>query len=405
MTINFNNTNFLLQPPQSGRRGKVDYDKIKIPKRIGKRMGFDTTRTYSMKEIMEKVSEFVPAGMHITESMVSGFLGLGAVINPIKSDLGFYETISKDYKDFLKKNKFEPKRFKPKKSFDGSFELWSYYHLGLPSFTMDFWTIPKLKNKSKKKQEITAEKLEKMTKKEFLALGKEKIQAFLKSSGAPKNIKAEMLIGAVKGGMMTPAKMAKMMKKMSGAKKDKNGISDFDKAFLSYNDNVLKGKGFVNWKHYKHPVLGDIEIGGKVPFATTVPPTEKIEYLLKAQVPYLLKLKDKLPIIKIKKLETKNMGAGIYSVKVWVENKGMIPYPTAMGKRNNRITPLIVSISGKKIKILEGKKRMLVNSLTGLQTKMVKWLIYSKNPISVKINTYTKIAGNDVKTVHLGGKK
>jgi len=405
MTMNFNNTNFLLQPPQSGRRGKVDYDKIKVPKRLGKRMGFDTSRTYSMKEIMEKVKEILPPGMQVSESMIAGFLGLGAVINPIKSDLDFYGIISKDYKKFLKDNKFEPKRFEPKKSQDGSFELWSYYHLGLPSFTMDFWTIPKIEEKGKKKPAITAEKLEKMTKDEFLALGKDKIQSFLKASGAPKNIKAEMLIKAVKGGMMTPKRMAGMMKRMSKSKKDKDGISAFDKAFLAYNDKVLKGKGFVNWKKFRHPTLGTVEIGGRVPFATTTPPQEEIEHLLKAQLPYILKLKDKLPIIKIRKTMVKNLGAGVYEVKAWVENRGIIPYPTAMGRRNRRITPLIISISGKNIKILEGTKRMSVKGINGLQTKMVKWLIYSENPTMIKIKSFTRIAGSDYKTVQLGGKK
>jgi len=405
MTVNFSNTNFLLQPPQGGRKSKADYNNIKIPERIGKVMGFDSTRTYTMKEIMEKAKDMVPPGITLTESMVAGFLGLGAVVNPIKTDLSFYEIISKEYKKYLEERKFKPERFDPKKAIDGSFELWAYYHLGLPSFSMDFWTISKLKKKSKKTPGITAEKLEKMTKEEFLALGKEKIQAFLKSSGAPKNIKAEMVIQGVKSGMMTPKRMAGMLKKMLKSKKSKDGIDPFDKAFLDYNDKELKGKGFINWKPYNHPTLGKVEIGGKVPFASTIPKENKIEELLKNQVPYILKLTEKLPSIVINKIKTKDLGSGIYSIQTWVENIGVIPYPTAIGERNGRITPVIVSIKGKGIKILEGKKRALIRNIRGLQKKMIKWLIFSDKPVTLNIKSFTKMAGIDSRTIKIGGKK
>ncbi|MCK5221111.1 MAG: hypothetical protein KAR14_05980, partial [Candidatus Aminicenantes bacterium] len=198
MTMNFGETNFCMIPPKAGRKTQVDYSKIKIPEGMGKFLSVDTERTYSMKEIMDIVKKVVPAGFEISESMVASFLGLGAVVNPIKGDLKFYEKISEEYKEYLKKKKLDKKRLDPKKAKDGSFELWSYYHLGLPSFSMDFWTLPKVEEKKKEENEITAEKLEKMSNEEFLALGKEKIEKFLKSVNAPKNIKAEFLINGVK---------------------------------------------------------------------------------------------------------------------------------------------------------------------------------------------------------------
>lgn len=358
-----------------------------------------------MKEVIELVKEIVPPGFQVTESMVAGFLGLGAVVNPIKADLGFYEIISKEYKEYLKEKKFEPKRFDPKKALDGSFELWSYYHLGLPSFTMDFWALPKPEKKKKNTPSMTLEKLEKMTKSEFLAIGKEKIQTFLKSVEAPENIKAEMVIKGIKGGMMTPKRMVSMIRKMTKSKKSKEGVDPMEKAFLAYSDNELKGKGFVNWKTFNHPTLGKVEIGGRVPFVSTIPPAGKINKLLKAQVPYILKLTEKLPSIKINSVKIENLSGGVYSVKCWVENTGIISYPTAMGLRNGRIPPIIVSISGKGIKILEGKKRALIKNIKGLQKKMVKWLLYAKKPDSVNIKVFTKIAGTDSRTLKIGGGK
>lgn len=62
--------------------------------------------------------------------------------------------------------------------------------------------------------DITVEKLEKMSKDEFITLGEEKIAAFLKSVGAPKNFNAKRVIELVKGGTMTPKRMAGFMKNM-----------------------------------------------------------------------------------------------------------------------------------------------------------------------------------------------
>ncbi len=58
-----------------------------------------------------------------------------------------------------------------------------------------------------------------------------------------------------------------------------------------------------------------------------------------------------------------SIGVQGINIKVWIVNEGIIPYPTAMGKRNGRIRPIIASISGKGIKILEGKKRTLVKNI------------------------------------------
>ncbi len=404
MTMVYGDTNFLMIPPQGGRKSQVDMSKIKVPERIGKFMGIDTDRTYSMKEIMEYVKQVVPAGFEVTESMVASFLGLGAVVNPIKGDLKFYENISEEYKKFLKEIKLDGKRLDPEKAKDGSFELWSYYHLGLPSFSQDFWTLPKVEKKKKEGSEITAEKLEKMTKEEFLALGKEKIDKFLKSVGAPKNIKAEFLINGVKNGVMTPQKMAGFMKNMKKPEDSSAGTPE-ETAILDFSEKKLEGKGFINWKPFNHPTLGEVEIGGITPFSMVIPPASMINDLVEKQVPFIFDVVKKLPVIKIGEVRINSKGSGVYAIKVFVKNTGFIPYPTEMGKKNGRISNVIVSLNGKGIKFLEGKKRSIIKNIGGNSSKSVEWLVYSEKPASLVINTETRIASGDTKTINLGGNK
>ena len=403
LTFCFGDTNFCLMPPQGGRQGSVDMDKIKIPERFGSMLGINTEQSFTMQEILDMLQPMVPAGMELTESMVASFLGLGAVVNPLPDDLKYYTELSEKYKEFLKTNKLDAKRLDTARAKDGSFELWSYYHLGLPSFSLDFWTLPEVKEE-KKEEEITPEKLEQMSDEEFIALGEEKIDAFLKSMGAPPNFKGKQVIEMVKSGKVTTKRMAEMIKQMPKPP-SKEGGDPKDKALLAFSDQEMDGKGVIAWKTFKHPTLGEVEIGGKVPYAESTPPPDKIDALLKGQVPWVFEIAGKMAHVKIAKTEVKALGGGVYQLKAWVENTGYLPYPTAMGKRNNRILPVVVSLEGKDFKIIEGKKRSLVKEIGGYKAQMVTWLIQAEKAGAVTVKASTRIAWDDAKTVNLGGSK
>ncbi len=404
MVFTFGETSFCLTPPKGGRRGSADTSKLRIPSRSASYLNADPSRTYSMQEVMEMMKAIVPPGTEVNESMVASFLGLGAEVNPLPEDLKFYKELSDKYKEFLKANRLDAKRQETPGAKDGSFELWSYYHLGLPSFAMDFWTLPEVKEEKKDDAALTPEKLEEMSNEEFIALGEEKIEEFLKSSGASQDFKAKQIIESLKTGNMTTKRMAGMLKQMPKPV-SKAGADPREKALIAYSDKELDGKGFVPWKQYDHPTLGKVEIGGAVPFVNNTPPVGKIEGFLKGQVPWVFKLTEKMARIEIKKTEVKPLGAGLYRVKVWIENAGFLPYPTAMAKRNNRILPVIVTIEGAKFEILEGKKRSFISDIGGFKTKMVSWIIKADSTIKLNIKASTNIAWTDTKQIELGGSR
>ena len=403
LTFVFGSTNFCLNPPRGGRKGDADLNQIKIPENTAGFIGADPTKTYTIAEIMDMVKPLVPEGMQVTESMIASFLGLGAVVNPLPEDLKFYKELSEKYKEFLKKAKLDDKRLEPSQDKDGSFELYSYYQLGLPSFSLDFWTLPEVKEE-KKEADITPDKLEKMTNDEFIALGEEKVDAFLKAAGAPPQFKAKQLFEGLKSGQMNTKQMAEMMRQMPKPPSEE-GTDPKEKALLAWSDKELGGKGFVGWKPFKHPQLGDVEIGGAVPFTDTTPPAAKIEPLLKGQVPWAFEIAAKMARVKIGKTEVKSLGGGVYAIEVWVENAGYLPYPTAMGRRNNRIIPAIVTLEGKDFTIVEGKKRSLVAAIDGNSAQAVRWLIHAEKPVKVEVKASTRIAWGDSKTLDLGGAK
>lgn len=404
LTINFGSTNFCMLPPKGGRKGEVDMDKLKIPERFASWFNADPEKTYTMKEVIEMVKPMIPQGIEVNESMVASFLGLGAVVNPLQEDLTFYKELSEKYKEYLKKQGAEPKRLEPSRAKDGSFELWSYYHLGIPTFSMDFWTLPEVKEEKKESSGLTLEKLEKMTDDEFLALGEEKIDAFLKETGAPAQYKAAMVINMVKGGKMNAKQIAGMLKKMPKPKDTKGGDPKL-KALLSFSDTQLDGKGFINWKPYEHPTLGKVEIGGAVPFIDNTPPVSMLDSLLTTQAPWVLELIKKLPDLKILKSEVTAQGSNIYELKIWVENTGYLPFPTAMGKRNKQPAPAIVTIEGKGIHFLSGTKRVPILSIEGNKNQKLTWLLQIEDPGEVVVKLESKNAWGDQKQIKIESAK
>jgi hypothetical protein len=130
-----------------------------------------------------------------------------------------------------------------------------------------------------------------------------------------------------------------------------------------------------------------------------------IEGLLKGQVPWVFEIAKKMPRIKIADAKVKMLGAGVYEVKVWVENSGGLPYPTAMGRRNERILPVIITLNGRGFDILEGKTRSLVPSVQAQGTQTATWIVHAEKPIRIEIKAETQTAWRDSRTVDLGGAK
>jgi len=404
MTFSFGSTNFSLIPPKGGRQGSADYNQIEIPENFAEQVGADPNKTYTMDEVIELVQPLAPPGFEITESVVASFLGLGAVVNPRDEDLKFYNELSDQYKEYLKDKNFSIENLDPETAKDGSFELWSYYHLGIPTFSMNLWTLPEFKEEKEEGSGLTAEIIEKMSSDEFVELGEEKIGMFLKEVGAPDRFSAAMVIKMVEGGQMTPERIGAMIKQMPKPKSS-DGADPDDKAFMAFNDQQLNGKGFIAWETYNHPSLGEVEIGGEVPYVRTTPPASMVDSLLEIQVPWVITLSDKLAKLNVLKTESTDKGGGVYRVKVWVQNENYLPFPTAMGTKNEQPAPAILTLNADGLEILSGKSRTPISSLGSHEVKEYTWLLRSPNTDNLQINLESAHAWGDRTQVNLGGSK
>ena len=402
MIYTLGSSNFCLTPPKGGRKGDVNMQSIKIPGRYARMLGVDPNQSFTMDEVIEMMKSRVPAGVEVTPSMVAGFLGLGAAVNPLDEDLRFYTKFSEDYKKYLEAKKFNTETLPTPDGKDGSFELWAYYHLGVPSFSMNLFSVPKVKEEKKSDGDaISLDDVEKMSKDDFVALGEEKISAFLKANNAPDRFTAKGIIEMMNSGRFTPKQMAGMMKNMPKPEKE-DELSEKDKALLAWSEKEWDGKGFVNWVKVDHPDFEEVEVGGYVPYLETTPKPVHIDSLLQVQLPWLLQLSKKMPSISIGESKVTGLGGDIYKLEIYIENKGYLPYPIAMGQRNSHPAPVVIVLDGD-IEFMDGIKRTPLGSIGGNQVKKLTWIIKADKKPTISAKLESKVFGTEVKQIKIGG--
>ncbi len=402
MVYTLGNSGFCSVPPKGGRKGGANMESIKIPSRYAKRFGVDASKKYTMDEVIEMMKDIVPAGMEVTPSMVASFLSLGAVVNPLDADMKFYKSYSEDFKKYLEKKSFNTERLDPARAKDGSFELWAYYHLGVPSFSMNLFTVPKVKEEKKKDGDaLSMDDVKKMSTEDFTALGESKIDTFLRANNAPEKMDAKRVLKMLDSGKFTPEKLVSMMKKMPKAEKE-DELSEKDKALLAWSDKYWEGKGFVKWEKAEHPTLGAVEIGGFVPYLETTPKPELIDSLAKTQLPWLLQLSTKLPAISFNSEKFTELGDGVFKLEMYIENNGKLAYPIAMGQRNGQPAPIIIVLDGE-MEFLQGKKRTSLGSLNGNQIKKLTWIIQAIKGQEISAKIESAVFTDVVKQIKIGG--
>ncbi|MEW5901579.1 MAG: M14 family metallopeptidase [Acidobacteriota bacterium] len=401
LILNFSTENTILNLQQTGQ-AKAAADKVKVPRMFASFLGLEPDQEYTLKEIVDAFKgTSMGAGMEITEDMVAMFLGMGAAVAIDRQDLPVIEAVQKEYKDALKEAKLDYPESRAKGVGKGSFAAYAYFQYGVPVYSVDLWAVPEPK-KEPAKDAITPEKLKSMSAEEFLALGEDKINAFLKEQGAPPNFNAEMLIKMVKSGQVNPQRMAEMMEKMP-KRPQAQGDEHPEAYVLKWADAAWKGKGFVDWKPFKHPQLGDVEVGGFVPFLKLVPPPEDIQKTIDFHTAFYLKLMSKLPGLEVARTEVKPLGPEFYQLTAYFTNPGWFPTSTAQGRRSRTAWPITVRLklsAGQSL--FSGRAIESIPYLDGSgDTKKIEWTIRAKKGTGVTVTAATPKLGTAAATVIL----
>jgi hypothetical protein len=401
LILNFSSENTILNLQQTGR-AQAAGAKFKVPARFASFLGLDPEQEFTMQELIDILKSMnIGGGIEINESIVAMILGLGPAMNIDQQDMPMIQAIQKDYKDALKEAKLEDLEKRAQGVGKGSFVAYCYFQYGVPVFSTDLWKVPEPK-KEPAKDALTVDKLKSMSSEDFLALEDDVVAAFLKEQGAPDNFKPEMIKKMVESGKVDPAKMAEMVEKMPKQAKTAEGEHP-EGYILDWADSVLKGAGFVDWTPYKHPTLGDVEIGGFVPFLKTIPPSSLMKETIAFHTDFYIGLMGRLPEMKIKETKVEALGDSLYQVTLYLTNEGWFSTSTAQGRRARTAWPIRVELkTADGQMIFAGRRIVTITAINGSgDTKKAEWTIQGKKGSKITISAKSPRLGSVTTTVVL----
>ena len=178
---------------------------------------------------------------------------------------------------------------------------------------------------------------------------------------------------------------------------------------LRWNDENRAGKGdFKPWSAFKHPTLGDVEIGGFNPkFYAQNPPPDMLEPWARNEAMFNLYLAQQLPQVRIVSADGRSTAKGVYQIDLTVTNDGKMPTALDIAKRVKMVRPDTCTITLAKGQELlapvagEARQRAAIEIdwLKPGETKSVKWQV--KGAGTIKVAVASTRGGLDSKEIEL----
>jgi murein tripeptide amidase MpaA len=187
---------------------------------------------------------------------------------------------------------------------------------------------------------------------------------------------------------------------------------DYQEKLMKWNDELLEGKGFVDWYPFDHPQLGKVELGGWDTFAISSPPESMIADEVERITRWTLTFAERLPRVTL--LETganPDPGAtGTMRIKATVANVGWMPTATAYAAEMiETAKPVKVELTLENAELVEGSSEHDLGVLPGArevgpERKNVEWhvkIVDSSQPARAKVTVISEKAGTVSKHIDL----
>lgn len=309
-----------------------------------------------------------------------------------KDDVALYKQISKDYRKLTTIKKA------PTESTDGAAFAWAYAEYGIPAFACRVWTRPEPK-KPEKAQEGAGQSTEPGT-------------GTPDNAGEPTPSTSENPDQAT-AEQRGEGKTKRKRKGQNGKGKGKRGEGMREKkeekspnaeaiAWLKYSDEKRDGAGFIPWSPFDHPQLGEVEIGGFVPFFRTTPPAEALDTLAERQLRFVEYLARRFPKPTLEPVVVTKLSDSIFEIRTALVNDGYFPTGLAIAKLNRRVRPIVIVLDVPLQRILGGTRVAKIWSVPGSGGRHeLRWVIRGDLDATVKIKLTSEKYGNQTIDVEL----
>ena len=178
---------------------------------------------------------------------------------------------------------------------------------------------------------------------------------------------------------------------------DRNGRVDETEVFRWHDENRAGKDDFRPWTPYRHPTLGDVEIGGWNPkFYSQNPPPDLLETWARNEALFNLYLAQQLPHVRVASVEASPVGGspGAWEVRATVTNEGLIPTALEVAKRVKIVRPDTCTIRlapGQELVSAAGGRSqnpgIEIGWLTAGESKTVGWQVRGAGTAEVAISS------------------
>ncbi|MFN3690523.1 MAG: M14 family metallopeptidase [Fimbriimonadales bacterium] len=156
-----------------------------------------------------------------------------------------------------------------------------------------------------------------------------------------------------------------------------------DLKLLKWSDEVLGGKGYVDWYEFDHPQLGKVELGGwDALYAWRNPPPEFLEKEVALFPDWLVWHLLISPKLEVYEAKVEPLGGGVYKVRLVVQNTGWLPtYITKKALEKKLVRGVIAEIElpdGATLR--SGKPREELGQLEGRAYKPSAVSVWNADP-------------------------
>jgi murein tripeptide amidase MpaA len=193
-----------------------------------------------------------------------------------------------------------------------------------------------------------------------------------------------------------------------------------DEAIMKWNDEVLEGKGWVDWYEFDHPQLGKVELGGWDFFNTwRNPPLKLLEKEVSGLSDFALYQCLVSPRLEWHSVEVRPLGGSAYWLRAVAHNTGWLPTNVSKKALEMKVTrELEVDIKlPEGARLVTGKEKTMLGQLTGRDGQSsaplwtddstsdrakVEWVIEAEGETAVEIIAQHPRAGTIRQSVTLG---
>lgn len=149
---------------------------------------------------------------------------------------------------------------------------------------------------------------------------------------------------------------------------------------------------YTEWKVIQHPDFANtkVEAGGLDPFVLINPPYKMVSDIVKKHTDFVVKLAGYQPELDILNVKTEKVGSGLTRVTLDVANKGLLASHTKLGEKSYWIKRIQVKVNtGAGQSVISGRKIQLLNTLDGLSSQQLTWLIKGSGKLSIEAGSPT----------------